>query len=168
VKTLSWLRLAATALIACGLLAGLSAFIHPPGQIRAADLASEPLLQSADASPAVLALMERSCGNCHSEKTKWPWYSYIPPVSSIIENDVITARQHMNLSVWQAYTSARQIEILSEIAPLVRNHIMPPKRYLALHPEAKLTDVEIGQIITWAHKERRGLTEIQSDDDLTR
>ena len=32
-------------------------------------------------SPQTEALFTRACGDCHSNKTTWPWYSYVAPVS---------------------------------------------------------------------------------------
>lgn len=146
-----------SALMACGLVVGSSAFVHPAGPVRAAGSATHSILQGGGASPAVLAIVERSCQNCHSEKTKWPWYSYIAPMSWMVDHDVSAARRHMNLTTWQSYGSAEKIRILSVIAPLVRNRVMPPQRYVALHPEAKLSAEEIDQLASWAHAERRSL-----------
>jgi hypothetical protein len=40
------------------------------------------------ASADVAAVFERSCCDCHSNETKWPWYSYPAPVSWIVAHDV--------------------------------------------------------------------------------
>ncbi|MFN5789580.1 MAG: heme-binding domain-containing protein, partial [Bacteroidota bacterium] len=39
------------------------------------------LLSLVPASAEVADLLERACQDCHSNKTKYPWYSYIAPVS---------------------------------------------------------------------------------------
>jgi hypothetical protein len=80
-------------------------------------------------------------------------------MSWMIEHDVTEARGHMNLTKWQSYSSAEKIEMLSRIAPLVRNRIMPPPRYLTLHPQAKLSADDIEQLARWTHGERRSLRE---------
>src|ERR1700730_18379470 len=116
------------------LLAVCSVVVHPFGAIKA-QRSDKPLLLDSTFGPQVVKIIERSCQNCHSEKTEWPWYSYVAPMSWMIENDVDAARRHMNLTKWQIYTPAEKIEILSAVAPLVRNRAMPPQRYIALHPE---------------------------------
>jgi Haem-binding domain len=136
-----------------------SLFVHPGRRVKAAGGGSETILGGAGANPAVVAIVGRSCQNCHSEKTEWPWYSYIAPMSWLIENDVTVARRHMNVTNWQDYSPAEKIERLSNIAPLVRNRIMPPKRYVILHPEAKLSADDINQLATWTQDERRKLRE---------
>ena len=74
-----------------------SLLVHPNGPVKAIQ-SNEPLLAGAEIDPAVKAMLERSCQNCHSEKTDWPIYSYIAPMSWLVEGDVSQARAHMNLS----------------------------------------------------------------------
>jgi hypothetical protein len=133
-----------------------SFFIHPFGAVRAQS-SNSPLLANAAITPAAAKVLERSCQNCHSERTIWPWYSYLPPVSWLIEDDVQSARSHMNLSHWEAYTAAQQIEILTKIGVEVRNRRMPLPKYLQLHPEATLSNEDVRELYAWAHDERRRL-----------
>jgi hypothetical protein len=63
----------------------------------------------------------------------------------------------MNLSRWQIYDNSEKIVLLSEIGSVVRTHIMPPRRYTIVHPEAKLTDAEANAIYQWTRAERRRL-----------
>jgi hypothetical protein len=128
---------------------------YPARRLRATDDGSKPILTGAAANPAVLEIVARSCQNCHSEKTEWPWYSYVTPMSWMIAKDVKDARSHMNLTNWQNYSPEERFEMLSEIMPLVRNKIMPPSRYLALHPEAKLSARDIEVLVEWVNEERR-------------
>jgi len=133
-----------------------SAFIHPFGLMKA-QRSDRPLLLDASFDQHVVTILERSCQDCHSEKTAWPLYSYVPPMSWMIESDVARARGHMNLSRWNGYPPERQQEILSEISGLVRNRVMPLPRYLLLHPEARLSDAEVDYLYQWAKSERKRL-----------
>src|SRR6266513_2741101 len=56
--------------------------------------------------PAVSAILERSCKDCHSNRTVWPWYSSVAPASWIVTHDVNEGRGKMNLSEWSKYDSA--------------------------------------------------------------
>jgi hypothetical protein len=94
-----------------------STVVHPSGPVKAAKSA-QPLLAGADIDPVVFQVFERSCRNCDSEKTEWPWYSYIAPVSWLVESDVSQARSHMNLSHWDGYTVEQKQEIVSPTDPL--------------------------------------------------
>lgn len=135
-------------------LAFASVFDHPSGDVKGARSAG-PLMSGAALTPAVGKILERSCRNCHSERTEWPWYSYIAPMSWLIENDVHAARSHMNLSRWDTYTPDQQSALLTRMAVEVRNHRMPLPKYLQLHPGARLSAEEVSQLNDWAHAERR-------------
>jgi hypothetical protein len=138
------------------LLAISSVLVHPFGAIKA-QRSDKPLLLDSTFDPQVVTILEKSCQNCHSERTEWPWYSYVAPMSWMIENDVQRGRSHMNLSRWNGYNPEQQQEILSKMSVLVRNRAMPLPRYLLLHPESKLSDAEIAYLYQWARTERKRL-----------
>jgi Haem-binding domain len=138
------------------LLGFVCALVHPFGAVKARH-SDATIFAGAETLSSVTEVMERSCQNCHSERTVWPWYSYVPPISWMIENDVYKARKHMNISRWQDYTTEQQVEILSRLGAEVRNHQMPMQRYLSLHPEARLSESDIHQLYEWSRTERRRL-----------
>lgn len=147
------------ATLACAaMLAGASALVHPFGPVKTSS--ARPLLAGADADPAVLRTLEKSCRNCHSERTEWPWYSYVAPMSWMIENDVHQGRSHLNLSRWDEYDAQKQHDLLAELAAVVRNRRMPLPRYLLLHPNAKPSQAEFDRIYQWTRAERRRLTSL--------
>jgi cytochrome c len=147
-------------------------FIHPFGPVKQqhspALLPGVAWSNAGDASPAspqnnpqdgtrVLQLFERACQNCHSERTHWPVYSYLPLVSWALEKDVAEARQHMDLSHWEQYSIDERRDLLARIGIEVRNHQMPPSRYALLHPEARLSEAEIQAIYEWTKGQRRSM-----------
>jgi hypothetical protein len=145
------------AAVACvAVLAGASIFMHPFGAVKTGS--AKPLLAGADVDPAVVRILEKSCQNCHSERTEWPWYSYVAPMSWLIEKDVHDARSHMNLSRWQEYDAQKRHDLLTEMAAVVRNRRMPLPRYTLLHPGAKPSAVEFERIYQWARAERRRMS----------
>jgi hypothetical protein len=137
-------------------MGALSVLVHPFGAVsRQHDV--RPILSEANIDESTKTLLERSCQNCHSERTAWPWYSYAPPVSWLIEKDVRTARAHLNFSRWNQYSESERKTLLAAIGAAVRNRQMPPRRFTLLHPEAVLSVREEEQIYRWAHAERRRL-----------
>ena len=135
---------------------GLASMVHPFGRVKG-PASPAPLLAGAPVESPVMGIVSRSCQNCHSEKTEWPLYSYIAPMSWMIEKDVHDARSHMNLSRWRDYDPGQRQQILSEIGSLVRNHGMPPQRYLMLHPEARLSGADVDRLYQWTRSERKRL-----------
>jgi hypothetical protein len=136
---------------------GLAGSVIYPIRTTAPPESDGPLLGGAQIDPETLGILERSCQNCHSERTKWPLYSHIAPMSWMIASDVQQARSHMNLSHWQEYSPEDRLMLLSAIGSAVRNRKMPVGRYVLLHPEARLTDQERQQIYQWTRDERSRL-----------
>jgi hypothetical protein len=133
-----------------------SVFVHPlPHEVS--DRASAPVLPGADIPPSVAGVIQNACVNCHSEKTQWPWYSRVAPVSWLVENDVKHAREHLNLSRWDGLQEVDQRMLLTAIATVIENHEMPPHKYVVLHPEAKLSPDDAVRVIEWTRAERRRL-----------
>ncbi len=119
--------------------------------------AGQPILSGAQVDPQVLSILERACQDCHSEKTHYPWYSYVAPVSWLIENDVSGGRTRMNLSDWQQYSLQRRERFLSEIANQVKDRDMPLTQYTWIHRNAKLSDDDVKTVFEWTQKERARL-----------
>lgn len=119
---------------------------HPYGDVRR---------QRHPATAPVPPRVQQACGNCHSEQTEWPLYSYLPVVSWMIERDVAEARRHMNFARWDRYSPDQRRDFFTRIGLKVRSRQMPPARYLALHPEARFSDADIRAISDWAKAQRR-------------
>jgi hypothetical protein len=159
-------RFGAILLSGIALLTVCSVVVHPFGAIKA-QRSDKPLLLDSTFSPQVVTIIERSCQNCHSEKTEWPWYSYVAPMSWMIEHDVQRGRSHMNLSRWNGYNQREQQEILLKMSTLVRNRAMPLPRYLLLHPESKLSDAEVTFLSQWARSEHKRLKTSATADNAS-
>jgi len=143
------------------LLAFASIFVHPFGAVKN-QVSTKPLFAGSTIDAPIVGIIEKSCQNCHSERTEWPWYSYVAPMSWMIENDVRQGRSHMNLSRWDEFNLEEQQQILSKLSVMIRNRAMPLPRYLLLHPSARLSDAEIARISQWARSERKRLKYIAS------
>jgi hypothetical protein len=103
------------------------------------------------------ALLDRGCNDCHSNQTKWPFYSYIAPASWLVSNDVMEGRKHFNMSEWGKYKLSKKATKLSGIYQAINDRSMPLPKYIPLHPDANFTDVERGQLAAWAQKEAEKL-----------
>ena len=116
--------------------------------------AGNAILDGAQISPNVRAILERSCQDCHSEATHYPWYSYVAPVSFLIRNDIIRGREHLNLSRWSEYSLVRKERSLSEIANQVKDRDMPLPQYTLIHRNARLSEADIDAVFRWTQTER--------------
>ena len=108
-------------------------------------------------TPAIAELFNRACNDCHSNKTDWPWYSNVAPVSWFVIDHVNHGRRHLNFSAWGDYDPERAGDLLRNIAKEVQQGSMPLTSYTLLHPEAKLSPGERNMIVEWAQAERTRL-----------
>ena len=92
-------------------------------------------------TPATRELARRACFDCHSNETRWPWYSNIAPLSWLIQRDVEEGRHELNWSEWDLDSEG------DESAETVIEGSMPPGTYAILHPEARLSDQEIDALV---------------------
>ncbi len=100
--------------------------------------------------PAVLAKLRASCYDCHSNETRWPWYSAITPVNFLIASDVNGGRRHMNFSEWRLMKPERMQSRLGNISDEVSSREMPLPIYLLMHRDAHLSDADVKLISDWA------------------
>jgi hypothetical protein len=101
-------------------------------------------------SPRTRELAQRACFDCHSNETKWLWFSNFAPFSWLIQSDVDRGRQALNFSEWgqQLAGSRREREAdPNRIARSIQAGEMPPLVYLPIHPEANLTQAEKDELI---------------------
>jgi len=94
-------------------------------------------------TPKTRELFMRACGDCHSNNTKWPWYSSIAPISWSIYYHVVEGREHFNISMWNIQKKNKGDEAVEEI----QEGEMPLQSYLLAHPEARLNDNEKEMLI---------------------
>ena len=128
--------------------------VHPfgaPKQFQAQVASIDDLKLPAE----ITSIFKRSCMDCHSSQTTWPWYSYVAPVSWLVERDVRRGRDHMNFSEWQQYTLQQRQKLLADVASAVKNGEMPLRQYTFIHRQAKLIDAERDLVYQWARRERR-------------
>jgi hypothetical protein len=152
-------RMHLTILIAGVVVTGLTSLFSNP---RASERGG-PMLAGVRVDSVVRAALSRACQDCHSNATRFPWYSRIAPVSSLIRRDVSAGRQHLDLSRWDEYSKVRRERLLSEIANQVEDREMPLRSYLWMHPGARLSDEEVRAIFRWTQAERIRLIVESSD-----
>ena len=56
----------------------------------------------------------------------------------------------MDLSKWNAYTEGQRRGFMAAIVTSLQDHVMPPPKYVWLHPEARLSGAELNLVKAWA------------------
>jgi hypothetical protein len=99
----------------------------------------------------LVRVLDRSCGDCHSNSTVWPWYTNIAPFSWFMAYGVNEGRKAVNFSDWVGYSPGQQRKLLTESCHDVMSGKMPGP-YTVLRPETRLSSQDIDTICAAARK----------------
>ena len=147
-KILKWM-----AIVLASIFVGIQ-FVRPAKTNPPVDQ-SQTIEAHTQITPQVAAILDRSCNDCHSNKTRWPWYSNVAPASWLVIDDVNEARKAMNLSEWSRRDPDRQSKKLQQICDEVTDGAMPLGSYTPLHPGSKLSAADVQTLCDWANGERQ-------------
>ncbi len=106
-------------------------------------------------SDNVKLILKEACLDCHSNITRYPWYSKITPVNYWMAEHVNNGKRHFNVSNWDTLSVKRKDHKFEELIEMVEDKEMPLESYTWGHPEAKLTDTQIKVLIDWAKQVRQ-------------
>jgi hypothetical protein len=151
-KKLRWIGISA------GIVFVLIQFIRPERSNPPVDQ-SLAIAALAVFTPPVSNVIKTSCFDCHSNETRWPWYSDVAPGSWLVADDVTTGRRHLNFSEWGKYPKSKKVLKLGQIYEQVSKGEMPLPKYLYMHPDAKLSAADRDSILSWTEGERDRLTD---------
>ena len=97
----------------------------------------------------IAKLIRSSCYDCHSNETKYPFYSNIQPVAWLLKNHIDEGRKELNFSTFATYEPKRQAHKLEEAAEYVEQKNMPSESYTLGHSDAKLSDEQRKQLVNY-------------------
>ncbi len=103
---------------------------------------------------AVKVILKETCFDCHSNHTRYPWYSNITPVNYWLADHIKDGTKHLDFSKWEGYSVKRKDHKLDEVIEMVEEKEMPLPSYTWTHGEAELSQEQIDQVITWAKQMR--------------
>ncbi|HOP41420.1 MAG TPA: heme-binding domain-containing protein [Geobacteraceae bacterium] len=110
---------------------------------------TNPPIETEIATPGhIKAILRKACYDCHSNTTRWPWYSSIAPVSWLVAGDVTRGREELNFTTWNRYTPKKQASLRKDVWKQVEEGHMTPRLYRLMHPEARLAHAE-KEVLRW-------------------
>lgn len=118
-------------------------------------LGGNDITQVVATSPGVLQILQASCFDCHSDHTKYPWYTNVQPLGMWIDHHVNEGKEELNFSSFKSYSLKRQQHKLKEVIEQLDEGEMPLSSYTLIHGEAKLDVAHKQALIDWA---KSGLT----------
>ena len=102
-------------------------------------------------------IVKRSCYDCHSNETTYPWYANVAPISWWIKGHVNDARKLINFSEWENYSNEEKARKLMNSVAYIKPDQMPLSSYVSQHPEAKLTTKNKKVLMDWMKEEAEKL-----------
>jgi len=115
--------------------------------------------------PEVEAILRVSCYDCHTNETRWPWYSYVAPVSWWIADHVHSGQRHLNLSTWadlqpRAGRNGQTMSVvqykrklLGNMETSIQEGQMPISSYLIIHHDARMSPQQYQEVAAWLDSE---------------
>jgi len=137
------------ALLGLGLLFVAAQFIRPAKNISLTADTGDISTKFA-VPPEVKRVLQNACYDCHSNRTRYPWYAEIQPVGWWLAKHVKDGKEHLNFSEFATYTVKRSVSKLDQISDEVSQQAMPLPSYKWGHPEARLTAAEMKLLTDWA------------------
>jgi cytochrome c551/c552 len=143
-------------IIAVILIIGLIAiqFINRPDKTTISEVSPDDITKKAAVPADVQVILKRSCYDCHSSQTVWPWYSNIAPVSWLVADDVVKGRQKMNFNMWGRLSASKQEKKFSDIIDVISDASMPLPKYLIIHKDAALSESDKQVLLKWANEQK--------------
>jgi hypothetical protein len=151
-------------LLIIGVVCLVIAQFFGPAKTNPASDAAQSIESRLQVTPPVAAILDRSCNDCHSNKTRWPWYSNVAPVSWFVIDHVNEGRENMNLSEWGKYEPRDVDGLLRKMCREVRSGGMPLSSYTPLHPGSKLSAADVKTFCEWTDGVRARLATAPQKD----
>jgi Haem-binding domain len=123
--------------------------IYRPARTNPPAETNQEIAATVAVEPAIASILDRSCIDCHSNRTVWPWYSRVAPVSWLVVSDVNRGRRRVNFSEWASYDAEKKSKHLEAICKEVTEGDMPPATYTPMHSSASLTKADAQEICRW-------------------
>ncbi len=95
------------------------------------------------------SLVRTGCYDCHSNESKYPWYSNVQPFGWFLKDHIDEARKELNFSTFATYDPKRQAHKLSEAAEQIEKGEMPLDSYVMIHSDAKFSAAQNEQLIKY-------------------
>ncbi|HSY43769.1 MAG TPA: heme-binding domain-containing protein [Candidatus Acidoferrum sp.] len=143
-KKLKWILAAFVILFALLQLAN-PAHTNPP--------VKTDFLATLNPPPKIAGMFRAACYDCHSNETRWPWYSHIMPMSWQIVQDVNDGRDNLNLSEWPTDNPKRAWKKMENMSEEIDGGDMPLKKYTLIHADARLTAEQRSDLTGWLDDE---------------
>ena len=139
-----------------------------PAKNRSEGISANDISTKYPVPDSVQAILKVACYDCHSNNTRYPWYSEIQPVAWWLNNHIKDGKRGLNFSEFTSYRIKKQFHRLDDINKLVKKNEMPLSSYTLIHTDAKLTEGQKLAIAAWATSIRDSIKAHYPPDSLVK
>lgn len=97
----------------------------------------------------IMRLLKHACYDCHSNNTRYPWYSYLQPVGWWIQHHIREGRRELNFSEFGRWDAGERAEVLDHCARMIEKGAMPLTSYQWIHAGARLSETQKDTLMEW-------------------
>lgn len=101
---------------------------------------------------SVQAILKTACYDCHSNHTRYPWYTYLQPAGWMLSDHITKGKAELNFSEFAGYTTRRRLSKLRSITGQLTENKMPLPSYTLLHKNARLSQEQKNLVIKWVQQ----------------
>jgi hypothetical protein len=98
---------------------------------------------------SVQAMLENACYDCHSNQTRYPWYAKFQPTAWWLDRHVREGKSMLNFSTFGKLPPKKARKALESMIDELNENRMPLKSYLWIHSDARLSQAQVEELITW-------------------
>lgn len=109
-------------------------------------------LQHLNVPANIAGILKTSCYDCHSNNSRYPWYSKVQPVGWILAKHINDGKTELNFNEFNNYSRRRQLNKLKAIQNSIKDRSMPTSSYTIIHEDANLSDKSKALILEWTSK----------------
>jgi len=124
----------------------LAQFIQP-NYSRATHDPANDLIAITKPVSEVEHLLHVACYDCHSDETRYPWYSRITPVNFWLKDHMDEGREEFNMSSWGGRKEKWQKHKAKEAVEMLEENYMPLTSYTLVHGGARLSDAQRSMLV---------------------
>ena len=95
----------------------------------------------------VAAILKVSCYDCHSNNTRYPWYSELQPGAYFMAQHIKEGKEELNLDEFNNYSKRRKKAKIKSIISQIEKDEMPLKSYRMMHGNARLSADEKKELL---------------------
>ena len=126
-------------------------FIQPARNVSGQRLSTD-LTKTVAVPDKVLGILQKSCYDCHSNNTKYPWYAGIQPAAWLMASHIKEGKANLNFSEFGAYSNRKQQSKLQAIANSIKDKTMPLWSYSMIHKDTVLSQQNKALLLDWIQK----------------